>query len=70
VADFAPTTQHSVASAPNEVLEALMFYGYSATEAASAIATIPTDKALSIEEQTLWALQYFAPVAEQRSRQR
>ncbi|HTE86007.1 MAG TPA: Holliday junction branch migration protein RuvA [Dehalococcoidia bacterium] len=60
VAAAVPTS----ASASSEVLEALMFYGYSAAEAAAAAATLPKDRSLSIEEQTLWALQYFAPSSE------
>jgi Holliday junction DNA helicase RuvA len=51
----------------HEVIEALMFYGYSASEAAAAAATIPRDRELSIEEQTMWALRYFAPHAERKA---
>jgi Holliday junction DNA helicase RuvA len=54
----------------NEVIEALMFYGYTAAEAAAAVASLPKDRSLTIEEQTLQALQYFAPTAEQRARSR
>ncbi len=55
-------------SASNDVVEALMFYGYSASEAAAAVATLPTDRTLTVEEQTLWALQYFAPTPERKAR--
>lgn len=51
-----------------EVIDALMFYGYSASEAAAAVATIPRDRELSVEEQTLLALQYFAPRGDQKAR--
>jgi Holliday junction DNA helicase RuvA len=52
----------------SEVIEALMFYGYSASEAAAALASLPADQTLSVEEQTLWALQYFAPRADPGAR--
>jgi holliday junction DNA helicase RuvA len=51
-----------------EVIEALMFYGYSAGEASAAVAALPKDDGLTIEEQTMMALRYFAPAAEPRSR--
>jgi Holliday junction DNA helicase RuvA len=50
------------------VLEALMYYGYSASEAANALATLPKDSEMSEEEQTLWALRHFASTVEQRTR--
>lgn len=43
------------------VIEALIFYGHTAAEAATAIANLPKDRELSEEEQILLALQYFAP---------
>jgi len=48
----------------DETLAALMFYGYSAAEAAAAIAALPRDIELTVEERTLMALQYFAPQAD------
>jgi Holliday junction DNA helicase RuvA len=51
----------------NEVIEVLMFYGYSASEAAAAVATIPKDRPLTIEEQTMWALRYFAPRSDRKA---
>lgn len=68
VQTLAPASTQPSVTSPTEVLEALMFYGYSASEAAAAMATIPTDKPLTVEEQTLWALQYFAPAANQKAR--
>ena len=53
----------------DEAIEALMYYGYSATEAAAAVATLPRDREMTVEERTLLALQYFAPKAERRSAQ-
>lgn len=43
------------------IIEALMFYGHTAAEAAAAIANLPKDRELSEEDQILLALQYFAP---------
>jgi Holliday junction DNA helicase RuvA len=68
VAGFAEGAVPMNPAARSEVIEALMFYGYSATEAAAAVATIPRDRELSIEEQTMWALQYFAPRNERQAR--
>lgn len=50
----------------DEAIEALMFYGYSAAEAAAAVATLPRDRDMSVEERTMLALQYFAPKADRR----
>jgi Holliday junction DNA helicase RuvA len=68
VQDFSAEGPHLVAAVDDEAIEALMFYGYSAAEAAAAIATLPRDRELSIEERTMLALRYFAPQAEQRGR--
>jgi Holliday junction DNA helicase RuvA len=43
-----------------EVVAALRSLGYSASEAASAVASIPNDSTLSTEEKIRLALQYFA----------
>jgi Holliday junction DNA helicase RuvA len=48
----------------DETLAALLFYGYSAAEAAAAIAALPRDRDMTLEERTLLALQYFAPDGE------
>lgn len=65
----APPGSQPVASpsVQDEAVEALMFYGYSASEAAAAVAALPKDRALSVEERTMMALQYFAPGSERRS---
>jgi holliday junction DNA helicase RuvA len=52
----------------DETIEALMFYGYSASEAAAAVASLPRDVEMSPEERTLQALQFFAPKPEQGRR--
>src|SRR6266568_3821497 len=68
IRELSLTPSSAVPNAPrNDVIEALMFYGYSAAEAAAAVATLPTDRTLSLEEQTLWALQYFAPTSERKA---
>jgi holliday junction DNA helicase RuvA len=43
-----------------EVLEALMGLGYSASEAQAALAKIPQDQAMTLEEQVTFALRSFA----------
>jgi len=43
-----------------EVLEALMGLGYSAAEAQAALARIPQDRAMTLEEQVTFALRSFA----------
>ena len=43
-----------------EVLEALMGLGYSASEAQAALARIPQDRAMTLEEQVTFALRSFA----------
>ncbi len=43
-----------------DVLAALVSLGYSAAEASQAVASLPQDKALSLEERVRLALQYFA----------
>ena len=43
-----------------EVLEALMGLGYSATEAQAALARIPQDRPMTLEEQITFALRSFA----------
>jgi holliday junction DNA helicase RuvA len=43
-----------------EVLEALMGLGYSAAEAQAALAKIPQDRAMTLEEQVTFALRSFA----------
>src|SRR5205085_4862110 len=43
-----------------EVLEALMGLGYSAAEAQAAMAKIPQDQAMTLEEQVTFALRSFA----------
>ncbi len=42
-----------------EVLSALVSLGYSVREASHALATLPTDQALTLEEKIRLALQYF-----------
>src|SRR6266851_5225343 len=44
----------------SEVLEALMGLGYSAAEAQAALAKIPQDQAMTLEEQITYALRSFA----------
>lgn len=44
----------------SEVLEALMGLGYSAAEAQAALAKIPQDRAMTLEEQITYALRSFA----------
>lgn len=44
----------------SEVLEALMGLGYSATEAQAALSKIPQDRAMTLEEQIMFALRSFA----------
>jgi len=69
VRELSLTPSSAVSNGPgNDVVEALMFYGYSAAEAAAAVATLPTDRSLSLEEQTLWALQSFAPTSDRKVR--
>jgi len=43
-----------------EVLEALMGLGYSAAEAQAALARIPQDRPMTLEEQITFALRSFA----------
>ncbi len=43
-----------------EVIEALMGLGYSAAEAQAALAKIPQDRAMTLEEQVTFALRSFA----------
>lgn len=57
-----PAVDHS------DVIEALMSFGYSASEAATAVASLPNDDGLTVEEQTMTALRYFAPAADHRAR--
>ena len=45
-----------------------MSFGYSSSEAAKAVAALPNDNGLSIEEQTMMALRYFAPAADRTVR--
>ncbi len=52
-----PTTQF--AQENTDVLAALTSLGYSATEATKAIATLPPDQNLSLEDKIKLALQYF-----------
>jgi len=52
-----PATQ--LARAHTDVLAALTSLGYSAAEATRAVATLPADENLSIEEKIRLALQYF-----------
>jgi holliday junction DNA helicase RuvA len=68
VGGFGAPTLAAATTSSSAALDALMFYGYSASEAAAALATLPTDQDLSVEEQTLWALRHFAPNVEQRLR--
>src|SRR5262249_24823786 len=44
----------------SEVLEALMGLGYSATEAQAALARIPQDRSMTLEEQITFALRSFS----------
>lgn len=52
-----PTAQ--IAEENTDVLAALTALGYSIAEAARAVATLPPDQKLSLEEKTKLALQYF-----------
>lgn len=52
-----PATQ--VAQENTDVLAALTSLGYSATEAVKAVATLPADESLDLEEKIKLALQYF-----------
>ncbi|MBN1176089.1 MAG: Holliday junction branch migration protein RuvA [Dehalococcoidales bacterium] len=53
----APATQ--TAQENTDVLSALTSLGYSAAEAVKAVATLPTDEDLNLEEKIKLALQYF-----------
>jgi Holliday junction DNA helicase RuvA len=68
VGGFAIASRDTGSASSSQALDALMFYGYSASEAAAALATIPSDQDLTVEEQTLWALRHFAPTVDQRTR--
>ncbi len=52
-----PATQ--LAQENTDVLAALTSLGYSAAEATKAVATLPTDQSLNLEEKIRLALQYF-----------
>lgn len=54
------TTGPSSAKLSAEVLEALMGLGFSAAEAHTALAKIPQDRAMTLEEQITFALRSFA----------
>jgi holliday junction DNA helicase RuvA len=51
-------------------IAALMFYGYSAADAAAAVAALPGDSDMTVEQRTLLALQYFAPQSERSAGRR
>jgi holliday junction DNA helicase RuvA len=68
VAGFSASLPEGAKVSSSAALDALMFYGYSASEAAAALATVPADQDLTVEQQTLWALRHFAPNVEQRVR--
>ena len=53
----APTTQ--IAQENTDVLTALTTLGYSAAEAVKAVAALPADEDLDLEEKIKLALQYF-----------
>lgn len=52
-----PTDERSIDA---DVADALLGLGYSATDAQAAIRSLPTDRALGLEERIRLALQYFA----------
>ncbi len=54
------TTGYTPGKMQAEVLEALIGLGYSAAEAQAAIARIPQDQALTLEQQITFALRSFA----------
>ena len=57
--DWMTTAGVQVAEENTEVLAALISLGYSVTEASRAVATLPPDPELSLEEKVKLALQYF-----------
>jgi Holliday junction DNA helicase RuvA len=58
-AGWAIATTAEAAPENADVLAALTSLGYSATEAVKAVATLPADKKLGLEERIKLALQYF-----------
>lgn len=58
-AGLAAAPEVQVAQENVEVLAALASLGYSVAEASRAVATVPADSSLSIEEKVRLALQYF-----------
>ena len=52
-----PTTQ--VAQENSDVLAALTAMGYSVTEASQAVATLPPDSSIDLEDKIKLALRYF-----------
>jgi Holliday junction DNA helicase RuvA len=56
---WAITSAGRVAQENADVLTALISLGYSVAEASRAVATLPSDKMLSMEEKVRIALQYF-----------
>jgi Holliday junction DNA helicase RuvA len=67
VGDLADSRGPAPAAGRSEVIEALMFYGYSAGEAAAAVGSLPRDRELTVEEQTMLALRYFAARGERKA---
>ncbi len=59
-AGLAVSTTTPLAQENTDVLAALSALGYSATEAARALATLPPESKLSLEDKIKLALQYFA----------
>ena len=57
--DWITTPATELADENTEVLAALTSLGYSVNEASKAVATLPTDQKLSIEEKVTLALQYL-----------
>ena len=58
-ADWITAPAIPISGDDTEVLAALTSLGYSVAEASKAVATLPTDQNLSIEERVTLALQYF-----------
>jgi Holliday junction DNA helicase RuvA len=54
------TTAGASSRIQTEVLEALIGLGYSTTEAHAALAKIPQDQALTLEQQITYALRTFS----------
>jgi Holliday junction DNA helicase RuvA len=60
LAHISPAGVYSSSKMQSEVLEALMGLGFSATEAQKALAKIPQDQEMTLEQQITYALRSFA----------